>query len=118
MPRGACRRSASTATRTDAERRIGLCNAGAMAFRVPNLAELLGRIGNSNAKSEYYLTDVVAHRRRRRTGRASRSRCAAEEALGVNSREQLATAEAVFQSRARRKAMARGRRWWRRRRCG
>ena len=45
---------------SEAERRIGLCNAGAMAFRVRDLAELLARIGNANAKSEYYLTDAVA----------------------------------------------------------
>src|SRR6476659_6850384 len=45
---------------SEEERRIGLCNAGAMAFRVPKLAELLSRIANSNVKREYYLTDVVA----------------------------------------------------------
>src|SRR5262245_60066603 len=45
---------------SDAERRIDRCNAGAMGFRVPDLAGLLDRIGNHNAKKEYYLTDVVA----------------------------------------------------------
>ena len=45
---------------SEEERRIGLCNAGAMAFRVPDLAGLLSRIGNGNAKGEYYLTDAVA----------------------------------------------------------
>ena len=58
-------KGASTAIRehndaSEAERRVGLCNAGAMAFRVGNLVELLSRISNSNAKSEYYLTDIVA----------------------------------------------------------
>src|SRR3979409_233439 len=41
---------------SEEERRIGLCNAGAMAFRVADLAGLLSRIGTSNAKGEYYLT--------------------------------------------------------------
>jgi bifunctional UDP-N-acetylglucosamine pyrophosphorylase/glucosamine-1-phosphate N-acetyltransferase len=92
---------------TDAERRIGLCNAGAMGFRVPDLAGLLGRIGNRNAKNEYYLTDVVELAAA--DGVVTRPvACAAEEALGVNSREQLATAEAVFQGRARRRAMEQG----------
>ena len=92
---------------SDAERRIGLCNAGAMAFRVPDLAGLLGRIGNHNAKNEYYLTDVVALAAA--DGMITRPiACAAEEALGVNSREQLAAAEAVFQARARRRAMEQG----------
>ena len=45
---------------SEAERRIRLCNAGAMAFRIPDLAGLLSRIGNANAKSEYYLTDAIA----------------------------------------------------------
>ena len=92
---------------SEEERRIGLCNAGAMAFRVPKLAELLSRIANSNVKREYYLTDVVA------IAAAEGSitlpaNCAPEEALGINSREQLAAAEAVFQNRARRKVMAEG----------
>ena len=92
---------------SDAERRIGLCNAGAMGFRMPDLAGLLGRIGNHNAKNEYYLTDVVALAAA--DGMITRPiACAAEEALGVNSREQLATAEAVFQARARRRAMEQG----------
>jgi bifunctional UDP-N-acetylglucosamine pyrophosphorylase/glucosamine-1-phosphate N-acetyltransferase len=92
---------------SEAERRIGLCNAGAMAFRVPDLAGLLGRIGNRNAKNEYYLTDVVALAAA--DGLVTTPvACAAEEALGVNSREQLAAAEAVFQGRARRLAMEQG----------
>jgi bifunctional UDP-N-acetylglucosamine pyrophosphorylase/glucosamine-1-phosphate N-acetyltransferase len=89
---------------SEAERRIRLCNAGAMAFRVPSLVNLLARIGNDNAKGEYYLTDAP--------GLASVEeliavpvRCATEEALGVNSRTQLAAAEAVFQRRARIRAM-------------
>jgi bifunctional UDP-N-acetylglucosamine pyrophosphorylase / glucosamine-1-phosphate N-acetyltransferase len=92
---------------SEEERRIGLCNAGAMAFRVPKLAELLSRIGNSNANGEYYLTDVVAIASADGAIALSAS-CAPEEALGINSREQLAAAEAVFQTRARRKVMEAG----------
>ncbi len=44
---------------SEAERKIGLCNSGVLAFRVPNIAGLLSRIGNANAKGEFYLTDVV-----------------------------------------------------------
>jgi bifunctional UDP-N-acetylglucosamine pyrophosphorylase/glucosamine-1-phosphate N-acetyltransferase len=91
----------------DDERRIGLCNAGAMAFRVDGLAAMLARIGNANAKREYYLTDAPAL--------ASADGMVAvpvigpaEEALGVNSKAQLAAAEAVFQRRARSRAMEGG----------
>jgi len=91
----------------DAERRVGLCNAGAMAFAVPDLVELLSRIGNGNAKGEYYLTDIVAIAAHE--GLATKPVvCTPQEALGINSREQLAAAEAVFQMRARRKAMEQG----------
>jgi bifunctional UDP-N-acetylglucosamine pyrophosphorylase/glucosamine-1-phosphate N-acetyltransferase len=92
---------------SEEQRRLGLCNAGAMAFRVPDLANLLSRIGSDNAKGEYYLTDAVSIAAA--DGLVTLPvRCAAHEALGINSREQLAAAEAVFQSRARRKVMAEG----------
>jgi bifunctional UDP-N-acetylglucosamine pyrophosphorylase/glucosamine-1-phosphate N-acetyltransferase len=92
---------------SDAERRIGRCNAGAMAFRVPDLAALLARIGTGNASGEYYLTDAVA------LGAADGLvavpvACTAEEAHGVNSRAQLAAAEAMFQRRARARVMEAG----------
>jgi bifunctional UDP-N-acetylglucosamine pyrophosphorylase / glucosamine-1-phosphate N-acetyltransferase len=92
---------------SEAERRIALCNAGAVAFRVPDLAGLLGRIGNRNAKGEYYLTDAVG------LGAADGLvtkpvACEAEEAMGVNSRSQLAAAETAYQQRARRRAMEEG----------
>ncbi len=92
---------------SEAERRIVLCNAGAMAFRVPDLAALLSRIGNANAKGEYYLTDTLALAAADRLI-AVPIRCAADEAQGVNSRAQLAAVEAVFQQRARARAMEGG----------
>jgi bifunctional UDP-N-acetylglucosamine pyrophosphorylase/glucosamine-1-phosphate N-acetyltransferase len=92
---------------SDWERRLPLCNAGPMAFRVPDLAALLARISKTNAKGEYYLTDIVAIA----AGDGLIARpvvCAPAEALGVNTRGQLAEAEAVFQTRARTQAMAQG----------
>jgi len=89
---------------SEAERQIRLCAAGAMAFRVPDVAGLLSRIGNANANGEFYLTDVAAIAAAE--GLAVKAvMCSVEEAAGVNSREQLAAAEAVFQTRARRKVM-------------
>lgn len=89
---------------SEAERKIGLCAAGAMAFRVPAVSSLLARIDNANASGEYYLTDAVTV--------ASREGlvvkpvlCSTDEAVGINTREQLAAAESVFQTRARRNAM-------------
>jgi bifunctional UDP-N-acetylglucosamine pyrophosphorylase/glucosamine-1-phosphate N-acetyltransferase len=92
---------------SEAERRMRLCNAGAMAFRLPGLAELLARIGNANAKGEHYLTDAPALAAADGLV-AVPIMCPVEEALGVNSRRQLADAEAVFQRRARARAMQAG----------
>jgi bifunctional UDP-N-acetylglucosamine pyrophosphorylase/glucosamine-1-phosphate N-acetyltransferase len=86
------------------ERKVTLCNSGVLAFRVPNLLDVLGRIGNANAKAEYYLTDAVEIARADGI-RVSVVCCPEEEVLGVNSRTGLAEAERIWQERARRKAM-------------
>ena len=86
---------------------ITLCNAGFWAIDGKLLFALLEGIGTDNAKGEYYLTDIVAVARRR--GLACRAiEAPAEEAVGVNSRPELAAAEALMQRRLRRAAMADG----------
>ncbi|WP_029006152.1 bifunctional UDP-N-acetylglucosamine diphosphorylase/glucosamine-1-phosphate N-acetyltransferase GlmU [Azorhizobium doebereinerae] len=89
------------------ERAVDFCNAGVMALRGDKALELLSAIGNANAKGEYYLTDAVEIARA-----AGLSAVAAEaevdEVAGVNSRLQLAEAEAILQARLRRAAMAGG----------
>ena len=92
---------------SEQERRIGLCNAGVMAFRVPSAGDLVARIGSNNAKGEYYLTDAVAIAAADGLV-ATPVDCDPDEALGVNSREQLAVAEAAYQKRARRRSMEAG----------
>jgi bifunctional UDP-N-acetylglucosamine pyrophosphorylase/glucosamine-1-phosphate N-acetyltransferase len=78
-----------------------------MAIDGAAAADWLGQIGNSNAKGEYYLTDIVEIARA--SGREARVVVADEtEVLGVNDRIQLAQAEAVAQNRLRRDAMAAG----------
>ncbi len=92
---------------TDAEREIGLCNAGLMAFDGRRALNLLDAIGSANAKNEYYLTDAVT------VARASGFMAAVldvpqGEVLGVNDRIQLASAEAYMQERLREAAMQSG----------
>jgi len=89
------------------QRAIGLCNSGVMAVDGTRLADLLGRVTNANAKGEYYLTDIVG------LACADGAACgfvegAADELLGINSRAELAVAEAVAQDRLRARAMAEG----------
>ena len=92
---------------TEAEREITFCNSGVMAFRGEQMLTLLEAIGSRNAKGEYYLTDAVAIARSKGYRVAAHS-CAEEEVMGINSRNQLAQAEAVFQRRFRERVMAEG----------
>lgn len=92
---------------SEAERAIRLCNSGVMAFRTDGLLDRLGRIGNDNAKGEFYLTDFVELARADGLSAVAVT-CSEDEVLGVNARDQLAAAEAIFQWRARRKVMADG----------
>jgi bifunctional UDP-N-acetylglucosamine pyrophosphorylase/glucosamine-1-phosphate N-acetyltransferase len=89
------------------QRAIDLCNSGVMAVSAGHIWGLLDRVGNDNAKGEYYLTDIVA------LARASGLACAVvegaeKEVLGINSRGDLAAAEAVWQQTRRARAMADG----------
>jgi bifunctional UDP-N-acetylglucosamine pyrophosphorylase/glucosamine-1-phosphate N-acetyltransferase len=89
------------------ERSIGLCNSGVLCADAGALFQLLAMVRNDNAKGEYYLTDVVGLGRS--SGFATKVVIGEEaEVLGVNARAELAEAEAAFQQRARRAAMAAG----------
>jgi len=92
-----------------AERAVGLCNSGVMAIDGGVLWSLVDAIGNANAKQEYYLTDAIAIAQR--MGRS----VAVVEAdgkelplIGINSKVELAEAEAICQQALRRRAMENG----------
>lgn len=85
---------------TDEERAITLCNSGVIAADTGLLTALLGKVGNDNASGEYYLTDVPGLARAEGHS-ATVVRCPEAETLGVNSRADLAFAEAAFQTAAR-----------------
>jgi bifunctional UDP-N-acetylglucosamine pyrophosphorylase / glucosamine-1-phosphate N-acetyltransferase len=89
------------------ERAVGLCNAGVICAAAPDMARWLRAVRNDNAKGEYYLTDVVALARAEGV-RVVAVEAPAEELAGVNSRAELAAAEAVVQSWLRDAAMAAG----------
>ena len=92
---------------TEAERAITLMNSGVLCADAALLAELVAGLGNDNASGEYYLTDVIGAAVAKGR-RASVVTCDEAETLGVNSRADLARAEAAFQARARAEAMADG----------
>lgn len=91
----------------ETERAVKLVNSGVLCADARTLFKLLAQIGNDNAKGEYYLTDVVAVGRA--NGSATHVLIGEEaDALGVNSRVELAAAETIFQARTRKAAMEAG----------
>jgi bifunctional UDP-N-acetylglucosamine pyrophosphorylase/glucosamine-1-phosphate N-acetyltransferase len=90
------------------ERACRLCNSGLMAVRSADLFDLLSRVGNDNAQGEYYLVDIVNVARDE--GRASAVVVTDRpgEVTGINSRGELAAAEAQWQQLRREEAMAEG----------
>ncbi len=107
MTDGVLQRIVEAKDATDAERAITTCNAGIMALRGNLVWEMLEQIAPHNTQGEYYLTDIIA------PAKALGYQCRvvmgdAGEALGVNSRAQLAEVEAVCQQRLREQAMAAG----------
>ena len=89
------------------QRRVGLCNAGVLCASASDFSRWLDAVGNGNAKREYYLTDVVALAAAE--GALVRAVEAPEAELrGINSRAELALAEAEIQRRLRLAAMEDG----------
>ena len=92
---------------TDAERAVRLCNSGLMAAKARDLFALLARVTDDNAAKEFYLVDIV------NIANADGRSCAvvktdADDVAGINSRAELAAAEAQWQAFKRDEAMAGG----------
>jgi bifunctional UDP-N-acetylglucosamine pyrophosphorylase / glucosamine-1-phosphate N-acetyltransferase len=90
-----------------AERAIGLCNGGLMAFAGTTALAILGRIGNQNRKGEFYLTDAIAIARAMQL-KAVAIETEEDEVRGINTKAQLAETEAALQQRLRGTALAAG----------
>ena len=92
---------------TEAERAIPLCNSGVVCAEARTLFRLVADVRNDNAAQEYYLTDIVELARQQGLS-VGFVTCPEDETLGINTRHQLAAAEAAFQSRARANALENG----------
>ena len=83
---------------TAAERVQDEVNTGTYCFDVKFLLSALARLGKNNAQSEYYLTDILEAASK--NGRAHTLTLDDEsEGIGINSRADLARAEAMYQER-------------------
>ncbi len=92
---------------TTDERALHLCNSGMMIFTPDGLMTALNGLGNTNAKGEYYLTDVVASQGKA-GGKTAYTVGPSDDLNGVNDRVQLAGAESRMQQKLRERAMRGG----------
>ena len=89
------------------ERQTALCNGGTMALAGKTALKILDRIGNRNRKQEFYLTDAVEIARSMSL-RGAAVEVEEDEMRGINTKKQLAEAEAVAQQRLRHAALDAG----------
>lgn len=82
------------------ERAIGLCNGGLMALDGRHVLDIVERIHDRNVKNEFYLTDSAAIARAMGFA-AVALEVEEDEVRGINTKVQLAEAEAVLQRRLR-----------------
>jgi bifunctional UDP-N-acetylglucosamine pyrophosphorylase/glucosamine-1-phosphate N-acetyltransferase len=88
-------------------RAVDLCNAGVLCASVSDMRRWLGEVRANNAKHEHYLTDLV-RLAAEEGARVAAVEAPAEELAGVNSRAELAAAQAVVQNWLRNAAMDSG----------
>ena len=92
---------------SEAEKAIGLCNGGIMALAGTHALSILDRIGDNNRKREFYLTDAVEVARYMKLD-AAVVEAEEDDVRGINTKAQLAEAEAVLQQRLRQAALEAG----------
>lgn len=95
---GAVERIAEQRDASPQELEIGEVNAGFLAARKSRLAAWLAKTRNENAQREYYLTDVVALAVREGAPVTAVKATNWHEAMGVNSRQELAQLERAYQA--------------------
>lgn len=89
------------------ELKITFLNGGLMAIDGIKALALLDKVGNKNAKGEFYLTDVVEIANAEGLG-VTTTEVGFDSVLGINNRAELADAERIWQNRKRREAMLSG----------
>jgi len=89
------------------ERAIGLCNGGMMAFAGNSALDILERIGDGNRNGEFYLTDAVEIARGMNL-LAVAVEVEEDDVRGINTKKELAEAEAIAQQRLRKAALDAG----------
>lgn len=106
-PDGTVRKMVEYKDATEAERLVNLCNSGLIVAHSDDMWPLLESVGNDNAQGEYYLPDVATNAIIRGQ-KVVVIETDPDEVAGINSRAELAAAEARWQAARRFEAMAQG----------
>ena len=93
---------------TKAQLKIREGNSGIMAVPAKLLRKWLGKLGNSNAQGEYYLTDIIAMAVKDKVKVTPLIAPTVAEVLGVNDKAQLAELEAMHRAQRARELMVAG----------
>jgi bifunctional UDP-N-acetylglucosamine pyrophosphorylase / glucosamine-1-phosphate N-acetyltransferase len=105
---GAFERIVEDKDATPQEKEIREINTGCYAFDGPSLLWALDRIKPNNKQGEYYLTDCPALLKEAGRGVVAKPRFTIREAIGVNTRAELAEVERTIQARTQEKLMLDG----------
>ena len=93
---------------TKAQLKIREGNSGIMAVHAKLLRKWLGKLRNSNAQGEYYLTDIIAMAVKDKVKVTPLIAPTVAEVLGVNDKAQLAELEAMHRAQRARELMVAG----------
>lgn len=97
---GSVQRIVEAKDATAAELALNEINTGILAARASDMKRWLAAVGNDNAQGEYYLTDIVELAVSEGAKVADVQAPSEREALGVNSKLDLAVVERIYQSDA------------------
>jgi bifunctional UDP-N-acetylglucosamine pyrophosphorylase/glucosamine-1-phosphate N-acetyltransferase len=106
--RGAIQKIVEQKDASKAQLRIREGNSGIMAVPAKLLRKWLGKLENSNAQGEYYLTDVIAMAVKDKVKVTPFIAPTVAEVLGVNDKIQLAELEAMYRAERARELMLAG----------
>ena len=105
---GAIRKIVEQKDATKAQLKIREGNSGIMAVPAKLLRKWLGKLRNSNAQGEYYLTDIIAMAVKDKVKVTPLIAPTVAEVLGVNDKAQLAELEAMHRAQRARELMVAG----------
>jgi bifunctional UDP-N-acetylglucosamine pyrophosphorylase/glucosamine-1-phosphate N-acetyltransferase len=84
---------------SDAQRKVCEVNVSYYCFDGKRMFDLLDNLSNDNAKGEYYITDTVADSLKNGWGASAVAAVPPEDAMGINSRADLAVVARLMQGR-------------------